>query len=71
MQIKNNVVYLYKNINKMSKITVGNKQNSVLNGEWAGHVRRAWKKLTQKLRRNESKKIQRADIRELLNDKNI
>lgn len=35
----------------MSKIRVGNKQNSYLNGEWAGHVRGWWKKLTSKKRR--------------------
>lgn len=30
----------------MGKIRVGNKQNSFLNGEWAGHVRKGWKKIT-------------------------
>lgn len=41
----------------MSKIRVGNKQNSALNGEWAGHVRGWWKRYTSKKRRNESKRI--------------
>lgn len=48
----------------MSKIRVGNKQNAVLNGEWAGHVRRSWKKLTSGIRRNESKRIKREAIKE-------
>jgi hypothetical protein len=41
----------------MGKIRVGNKQNSFLNGEWAGHVRRGWKKATSGIRRALSKKI--------------
>jgi len=40
----------------MSKIRVGNKQNSYLNGEWAGHVRGWWKKYTSSIRRMEDKK---------------
>ncbi len=40
----------------MSKIKVGNKQNSYLNGEWAGHVRGWWKKYTSSLRRQDGKK---------------
>jgi hypothetical protein len=48
----------------MNKTRVGNKQNSFLNGEWAGHVRKAWKKLTSKLRRNEDKKIIRNDLKD-------
>lgn len=40
----------------MSKIRVGNKQNSFLNGEWAGHVRGWWKKYTSKKRRSVDKK---------------
>jgi len=35
----------------MSKIRVGNKQNSFLNGEWAGHVRKDGKKFTSGIRR--------------------
>lgn len=35
----------------MSKIRVGNKQNSILNREWAGHVRRWGKKATARKRR--------------------
>ena len=35
---------------------IGNKQNSILNGEWAFHVRRKWKRLTSKKRRLASKK---------------
>jgi len=41
----------------MSKIRVGNKQNSWLNGEWASHVRGWWKRHTSKRRRKEDKKI--------------
>jgi len=41
----------------MSKLRVGNKQNSFLNGEWARHVRGLYKKLTSKKRRNVSKRI--------------
>ena len=48
----------------MGKIRVGNKQNSFLNGEWAGHVRGAWKRITSKIRRNESKKITAKEIKE-------
>lgn len=36
---------------------IGNAQNSKLNGEWAKHVRRKWKKQTSKIRRNHDKKI--------------
>jgi hypothetical protein len=35
----------------MVKIRVGNKQNSFLNGEWAGHVRKWYKKYTSSKRR--------------------
>jgi hypothetical protein len=41
----------------MSKIRVGNKQNSFLNGEWAGHVRKWGKRFTSGVRRAVSKKI--------------
>lgn len=40
----------------MGKIRVGNKLNSFLNGEYAGHVRRKWKKLTSGIRRSWDKK---------------
>lgn len=39
----------------MSKIRVGNKLNSHLNGEWAGHVRGWWKRFTSKRRRKKDK----------------
>ena len=35
---------------------IGNKKNSVLNGEWAKHVRFFMKRLTSKKRRLEEKK---------------
>lgn len=46
----------------MSKIRPGNKQNSILNGEWAKHVRKDLKTLTSSRRRNESKDIIRNEI---------
>lgn len=49
----------------MVKIRVGNKQNSFLNGEWAGHVRGAWKRLTSHIRRSESKRIIDNELKEL------
>ncbi len=33
----------------------GHKQNAGLNGEWARHVRRAWKKATSRIRRAREK----------------
>lgn len=36
---------------KMAKLRVGNKMNSFLNGEWAGHVRKDGKKITSSIRR--------------------
>jgi hypothetical protein len=48
----------------MNKLRVGNKQNSFLNGEWAGHVRRGWKKATSGLRRAFLKK----DLKKRLED---
>jgi len=47
------------------KIRVGNKQNSILNGEWAGHVREWGKKLTAKIRRGVGKKIISKELKEL------
>jgi hypothetical protein len=40
----------------MGKIRVGNKQNSFLNNEWAGHVRRWYKRFTSGRRRDVGKK---------------
>lgn len=48
----------------MSKLRKGHKQNSLLNGEWAAHVRKSWKKITSGLRRALGKKI----IRDSLNE---
>ncbi len=41
----------------MAKLRVGNKQNSKLNGEWAGHVRGKMKKVTSSKRRMADKDI--------------
>ena len=49
----------------MNKIRVGNKQNSLINGEWAGHVRGFWKRLTSSKRRMIDKKIIRQEIKNL------
>jgi len=49
----------------MSKLRVGNKENSFLNGEWAGHVRKWGKKFTAKIRRSRNKKIIRKELKEL------
>lgn len=48
----------------MGKIRVGNKQNSFLNGEWAGHVRKDWKRITAHIRRAIDKKIIKEDLTE-------
>ncbi len=48
----------------MPKLRVGNKQNAIINGEWAGHVRKWGKKITSGKRRILDKKI----IKEQLND---
>lgn len=40
----------------MGKIRPGNKQNSALNGEWAAHVKKGFKKITSGLRRAKIKK---------------
>lgn len=48
----------------MAKLRVGNKANSFLNGEWAGHVRKWGKKLTASLRRAEDKKVIRKEVNE-------
>lgn len=39
------------------KLRVGNKQNSILNGEWAGHVRKYGKKITSGKRRMKDKEL--------------
>ena len=49
----------------MSKLRVGHKENSYLNGEWAGHVRKFGKKWTAKIRRNVDKKVIKKEINEL------
>lgn len=41
----------------MGKIRVGSKANSFLNGEWSGHVKKGWKRITSGIRRALSKKI--------------
>jgi len=46
----------------MSKLRVGHKQNSFLNGEWAGHVREDGKKHTSRIRRNEDKKVIKEEL---------
>lgn len=48
----------------MGKIRVGNKQNSAINGEWAGHVRGKTKKVTSGKRRAISKKMINKVIKE-------
>ena len=40
----------------MNKLRVGNKQNSILNGEWAGHIRAWGKRYTAKRRRQKAQK---------------
>ena len=52
----------------MSKIRVGNKKNSALNGEWAGHVRKDGKRMTSGLRRAESKTITISELKESLKE---
>jgi hypothetical protein len=48
----------------MNKLRVGNKQNSFLNGEWAGHVRKWGKRFTSGIRRAVSKKIIKRELDE-------
>lgn len=47
----------------MGKLRVGHKENSFLNGEWAGHVRAWGKKFTAKKRRNVDKKVIKNDLK--------
>jgi len=49
----------------MAKLRVGHKENSFLNGEWAGHVRKFGKKWTAKIRRNVDKKVIKKETNEL------
>lgn len=48
----------------MAKLRVGNKQNSKLNGEWAGHVRGKMKKITSSKRRMIDKDILKKEKKE-------
>lgn len=41
----------------------GNKLNSVLNGEWAIHIKGKWKRMTSKLRRTEGKQIIKTEVK--------
>ena len=41
----------------------GNKQNSLLNGEWASHVKKKMKKFTSRLRRQNDQKIIREELK--------
>jgi len=52
----------------MGKIRVGNKANSILNGEWAGHVRAWGKRFTSRYRRQEDKKEIRNQLKEIDNE---
>ena len=47
----------------MGKIRKGNKQNAILNGEWAAHMRKWGKFFTAKIRRNVDKKVIRQEIK--------
>jgi len=49
----------------MSKLRVGHKENSFLNGERAGHVRKWGKFFTAKIRRNVDKKVIKKETDEL------
>jgi hypothetical protein len=49
----------------MGKIRVGNKQNSFLNGEWAGHVNKSWKRVTSGIRRSFDKKVIKQEIEDI------
>jgi len=48
----------------MAKLRVGNKENSALNGEWAGHVRGKTKKITSGKRRAKSNEIVKKETKE-------
>lgn len=53
----------------MNKIRVGNKQNSFINGQWAGHVRGWWKRFTSSKRRMKDKKVIIKELQSYNNDK--
>jgi len=46
----------------MGKLRVGHKQNSFINGEWAGHVRRWMKQYTSGKRRAISKRLIKKEL---------
>jgi hypothetical protein len=52
----------------MGKIRVGNKQNSILNGEWAGHGRKHGKSLAASRRRQQDKEIIKEELSEVKKD---
>lgn len=47
----------------MGKLRVGNKQNSILNGEWAMHMKSIGKRITSKIRRMFDKKVIREELK--------
>ena len=47
----------------MGKIRKGNKQNAILNGEWAALMRKWGKFFTAKIRRNVDKKVIREEVK--------
>jgi hypothetical protein len=49
----------------MAKLRVGHKENSFINGEWAGHVRKWGKKFTASKRRGIDKKVIKKETDEL------
>ena len=54
------------NLGRSTNIIVmrkGNKQNALLNGEWAKHMRRWGKFFTAKIRRNVDKKVIREEVK--------
>jgi hypothetical protein len=44
---------------------VGNKQNSIINGEWAKHVRWWYKRYTAGRRREKDKQIIKEEVKEV------
>lgn len=54
----------------MGKIRVGNKKNSIINGEWAGHVRKDGKKITSRKRRMIDKELIRESLKPDNNENN-
>lgn len=43
-------------------MTIGNKQNAYINGEWAVHVRKDVKQQTSRIRRQMGKKVVRQEF---------